>query len=370
MESAYIDMIMARLPAKVDRMIEQLEGKSPHATNHQGVYESVRTDDWTSGFWPGILWIMHDLTGKAHYKEAAWGWDEEIEQWFNNASNDLHHDVGFQFLSTAVIKHKLTGDEAALHRGLRAANFLAGRFNPLGNFIRAWNGDHYGWAIVDCMMNIPLLFWASQVTGDPRYKHIAVRHADTTMKYFIREDGSVHHIISFDAESGEFIEALGGQGAGPDSAWSRGNAWAIYGFAVAYRYTGDMRYLHAAKRVAHFFCASLPEDHVPYWDFRLDTTAGEPRDSSAAAIAASGMLEIAEHVSTIESQLYVKQAKAMLHSLSESYTAWDDPEYEGIITHSTANKPAGNAIDVSLIYGDYYYVEVMAKLSGWKQRIY
>lgn len=370
MTSDFISTVMARLPAKVDRMIEQLEGKSPHASDENGIYDSMNTDWWTSGFWPGILWIMYDMTGQDHYKEAAWGWDEDIAQWLNKESDQLHHDVGFQFLSTAVIKYKLTGDQDALQRGLRAANFLAGRFNPAGNFIRAWNYDHYGWAIIDCMMNIPLLFWASQESNDPRFKHIAERHADTALEHFIREDGSVRHIVSFDPESGDFIEALGGQGAGPDSAWSRGNAWALYGFAVAYRYTGHIRYLNAAKRVAHYFTASLPEDQVPYWDFRLETLEGEPRDSSAAAIAASGLLEISEHVPNTETQLYKKQAIEILRSLSESYATWDNPEHEAIIIHATGHKPAGAGIDVSLIYADYYYVEAIAKLSGWKQRIY
>ena len=254
---------------------------------------------------------------------------------------------------------------------MEAASFLAGRFNPSGEFIRAWNGpEALGWAIVNCMMNIPLLFWASRTTGDPRYKHIAIRHADTFLRHAIREDGSVCHILSFDPESGAFIETLGGQGLSGSSAWSRGNAWAIYGLAIAYRCTGLERYLHASKRVAHYFIAALPEDHVPYWDFRVETLDNEPRDSSAAAIAASGLLELAELVPPSEQRVYIAAANNMLFSLSENYAAWSSPEHEAILVQGTGHKPANANINVSLIYGDYYFAEAFAKLNGWSRRIF
>ncbi|CAG7636195.1 glycoside hydrolase family 88 protein [Paenibacillus allorhizosphaerae] len=374
MNQAYIDNVMQRLQTKVDRMIEQIGAKCPHVAKEDGQYDDTPSHAWTSGFWPGLLWIMHDVTGKPHYRDAAWSWDENIEQWLAGPlvgpGQGLHHDVGFQFLPTAVIKHTLTGDEDGLRRGLQAANFLAGRFNPAGSFIRAWNRDHIGWAIVDCMMNLSILFWASESSRDPRFKHIAVAHANTALRHFVRPDGSTNHIVVFDPETGEAVESLGGQGYGPHSAWSRGASWAIYGFANTYRYTADQRYLEAAKRVAHFFLASLPDDHVPHWDFRTETLEGEPRDSSAAAIAASGLLEIADHVPEAEARFYTQSAKKMLHSLTERYATWDRPEHEAILLHGTGNKPSEMNIDVSLIYGDYYYVESFAKLSGWKHRIF
>ncbi|MCZ8513837.1 glycoside hydrolase family 88 protein [Paenibacillus filicis] len=370
MDQAYISSVLERLQPKVDRMIGQIGDKCPHVARQDGVYDSTGSDWWTSGFWPGLLWIMHDMTGKDHYKEAAWRWDEEIEPWLLQASEDLHHDVGFQFLSTAVIKHKITGDADGLRRGLQAANFLAGRFNLAGRFIRAWNGDKIGWAIIDCTMNLSLLFWASEASGDARFKHIAVAHADMALEHFIRPDGSVNHIVSFDPETGAFIESIGGQGYGPQSAWSRGQAWAIYGMANTYKYTRQARYIEAAKRVAHFFLASLPEDHVPYWDFRDDHLEDAPRDSSAAAIAASGLLELANHVSAAEARFYTEAAKRILKSLTESYATWDLPEHEAILLHGTGHKPAGENIDVSLIYGDYFYVEAFAKLGGWKRSIF
>jgi unsaturated chondroitin disaccharide hydrolase len=319
------------LQVKVNRMITQLEGKSPHKAADDGIYDDMRRDWWTSGFWPGILWIMYDVTGKEHYRNEAWNWDEPFEQCMVKDSN-LHHDVGFQFLPTAVIKHKLSGDADGRRRGLQAANFLAGRFNIAGNFIRAWNPiqnkeawnfHNTGWAIIDSMMNISLLFWASDEINDPRFSHIAKAHADTVLEHFIREDGSVCHICSFNPETGEFIESIGGQGFGPVSAWSRGAAWALYGMANTYRYTGELRYLHAAKKVAHFFIASLEEDYIPLWDFRVSNRHNEPRDTAAASCAASGLLEIAALVPQTEAGIYEHAAKCILNSLTEHYGTWD-----------------------------------------------
>lgn len=368
MDEVYWQDVMARLEPKVDRMIAQIGGGYPHCAGEDGKFDNISSDWWTSGFWPGILWIMYDMTKQEHYKDAAWKYDEEIEQWFIKPTVELHHDVGFQFLSTAVIKHKITGDEEGLRRGIAAANFLASRFNPVGNFIRAWNEDKHGWVIIDCMLNISILFWASEVTGDPRYAHIARRHAETAMEHNVRADGSSKHIIVFDPHTGEYIESLGGQGYGVDSTWTRGNAWALLGFANTYRYTGDQRFLDTAKRTAHYFISALPDDHVPYWDFRLPSFEGQPRDSSAGAIAASGLLEIAEHVPVGEKQLYIKAAEKILKSLTENYGTWDNPDHQAILLHGTGS--GTSFIDMSLIFGDYYYVESIAKLNGWKNRIY
>ncbi|RAP73548.1 glycoside hydrolase family 88 protein [Paenibacillus montanisoli] len=370
MDALYFTTIMERLQKKVDGMIVRIGDKCPEAAGSDGIYRHREPDYWTSGFWPGLLWVMYAQTGKTHYKEAAWNWDARLSQYLNKPTQEIHHDVGFQFLSTAVIKHKLTGDPEGLRIGLQAASFLAGRFNPAGNFIRAWNYHFTGWAIIDCMMNLSLLFWASEMADDPRFKHIAVRHADTALQHFVRPDGSVNHIVSFDPESGAFIEALGGQGYSPTSAWSRGTTWALYGFANAYKYTGDAKYLDASKRVAHFFLASLPENGIPPWDFRAPNAGSEPRDTSAAAIAASGLLELAKLVPAEESGYYSDWAARIARSLTEHYAAWEQPEHEAILLEGTGHKPANTNIGVSLIYGDYFYVEAVAKLSGWTGAVY
>lgn len=359
------------LQVKTAGMIEQMGGKSPHvATEETGKYDDMRLDWWTSGFWPGILWIMYDMTGKEQYREAAWKWDELLEQ-KSVTANNFHHDVGFQYLPTAVIKHKITGDEDGKRRGLAAASFLAGRFNYAGRFLRAWNQDKTGWSIVDSSMNLSLLFWAAEEVQDPRFSQIARAHADTVVEHFIREDGSVNHIVSFDPYTGQVIESLGGQGAAADSSWSRGAAWALHGMANTYRYTGEKKYLDAAQRVAHYFLAMLPEDGVAHWDFRAaECLDEEPRDTSAASCAASGLLELADALPAVHGRPYHQAAERILLSLTQNYGTWNRPEHEAILRCGTGNKPGNSNINVSLIYGDYYYVEALAKLKGWKHRIF
>ncbi|WP_196427029.1 glycoside hydrolase family 88 protein [Paenibacillus woosongensis] len=362
--------VWEQIGLKLDVMIAAMGEKSPHVAGATGKYDDMRLDWWTSGFWPGMLWIAYDITGAERYKKAAWNWDERLEKLMLQANN-FDHDVGFQFLPTAAIKYKLTGDAEARRRALYAANFLAGRFNLRGKFIRAWNGDKHGWSIVDTGMNLSLLFWAASESGDPRFSHIAQEHANTMLNYFIREDGSVHHIIDFDPVTGEIAEAIGGQGAGPDSAWSRGAAWALYGMANTFRYTGEPKYLQAAQRVANFFIAHLPEDQVPHWDFRVETgLEGEPRDSSAGACAASGLLELADLLREPEGRCYRMAAERILGSLYENYGTWDLPTHEAILLQGTGHKPAGQNVNVSLIYGDYFFVEAIAKLNGWSHRIF
>ncbi|TVX99180.1 glycoside hydrolase family 88 protein [Cohnella terricola] len=363
--------VWGRIVPKIDRMIGLIGDKTPHVAGADGKYDNTRIDWWTSGFWPGILWIAHDMTGDSRYKEAAWPWDERMER-FMLEPNHFDHDVGFHFLPTAVIKHSLTDDENAMRRGLFAANFLAGRYNRAGGFLRAWNGEHQrGWSIVDTAMNLSLLFWAAQQSGDPRFAHIARSHADTVVERFIREDGSVNHIVVFDPQTGEYEGSLGGQGAAPDSAWSRGAAWALYGMANAYRYTRNEAYLHASRRVAHFFLAHLPDDGVPYWDFRLEAVPeAEPRDSSAGAIAASGLIELASLLPEKEARVYIGGAERLLRSLDRICGTWDNEGHEAILRHGTGHRPVGQNVDVSLIYGDYFFVEAVAKLNGWVHRVF
>ncbi|OCT14653.1 glycosyl hydrolase [Paenibacillus pectinilyticus] len=359
--------LWSQLQSKVDRMIEQIGTKSPHVEK-EGIYDDARLDWWTSGFWPGILWIMYDVTKDEKYRQQAWKWDINIEACFLQ-ENNFHHDVGFQFLPTAVAKYLMTGDKDGRRRGLQAANFLAGRFNQAGQFLRAWNQDKHGWAIIDSCMNLSILLWAAKETEDTRFTQVAMAHADTVLAHFIRKDGSVRHIVSFDPVSGAFIEALGGQGFSPTSSWSRGQSWALHGLANVYRYTGEERYLEAAKRVAHYFMANTTVDPIPLWDFRTGDDADLLKDTSAAACAASGLLEIADLVPVDEAGLYRKQAIRMIEALTRDYADFAG-ERESILREGTGHKPVGQNVNVGLIYGDYYYVEAVAKLREWTTRIF
>lgn len=354
-----------QIVGKVSRTSKRIGDRFPHASvNGQYVLEPASW--WTAGFWPGLLWLVYRENGDEALRKLAESCEAQLDAVVTDYYR-LDHDIGFMWQLTSVARYKLLGDEDSKRRALLAANLLSARFNVKGSYIRAWNPwrpgeDNSGWAIIDCAMNLPLLHWAAETSGDPRYKHVAIAHADTVLDHFIREDGSVNHIVIFDAASGEKLGVNGGQGYAENSAWSRGAAWAIYGMALSYKHTGDERYLKAAQRVAHFFIANLPEDHVPVWDFRLPVDVTRYRDSSAGACAACGLLLLSEQVGEAESALYRDAGERMLHSLYTRYGAWDDENEEGLILHGTSHYPEGKNIDVPLIYGDYYFAEGISRL--------
>lgn len=334
----------------------------PHGSK-DGRYDLTSPSYWTAGFWPGLLWLLHrekadDGRLRLLAEQCEEGMDRSLTRY-----DELSHDIGFMWTLTSVANYKLTGSETSRNRALVAANMLAGRFNPKGRFIRAWNQpERTGWAIIDCMMNLPLLYWASEQLDDPRFRHIAEAHASTTAEHFLREDGSIFHVVCFDPVSGERTGALGGQGYAEHSAWARGAAWGIYGFALSYRHTGNEQFLKAAERAADFFVSHLPEDRVPYWDFRLPANDGAPRDSSAAAIAASGLLELSAS-GVRRADEHRGNAVILLKSLSRSYIPDEDDGEEGLLLHGTGNLPMNQNIDSPIIYGDYYYMEALSKLA-------
>lgn len=359
---AWTQDVWGKIVSKVERTSKRIGDSFPYASVN-GTYNSETNDWWTNGFWPGLLWLIYKENEHADFRDIAVSVENQMDETLLGYEK-LHHDVGFMWSLTSVAQYKLLGTEASKIRGLMAASHLAGRFNLKGQFIRAWNGENQqGWAIIDCLLNLPLLYWASETTKDPRFRHIAVAHTDTVLREFIRPDGSSHHIVCFDPETGERIEVRGGQGYSPDSAWARGTSWALYGMALGYRYTGHQRYLDAAKRVAHFYIANMPADAAPYWDFRAPVEPETAFDTSAAACAASGLLEISRAVPENEAHIYIDAAKRILLLLTEQYASWGDDE-EGILTMATANFPKRAYVNVPIIYGDYYYAEAIAKLRG------
>jgi unsaturated chondroitin disaccharide hydrolase len=364
----WVDEAWKQVTHKIQRTSQSIGSNFPHASNN-GKYVLEEPGWWTAGFWPGLLWLIYRDNKEVGLKKLAEECEDKLDAVLNNYYQ-LDHDMGFMWTLTSVARYKILGEENSKRRALLAANLLMGRFNVNGNFIRAWNPwtegeDNSGVAIIDCLMNLPLLYWASENTGDPRFKGVARKHADMVLDHFIRSDGGVHHIVRFDPESGERIEALGGQGYGADSAWSRGTAWAIYGLAVSYHYTGEEKYLEVAKRVAHFFISHLPEDFVPTWDFRLPEGIDAPKDSSAGAIAACGLLLLADKVTASESPIYQKAGENILESLYRNYGDWESAE-EGLVLRGTSHFPEGKYMDNPLIYGDYFFVEGLASLKGYK----
>lgn len=326
---------------------------------------------WTNGFFAGMMWQMYIQTGKHEFLETARFTERALDQCFTTYLG-LNHDIGFMWLTTAVSDFRVTGSEQAKVRGLHAANLLAGRFNPAGNFIRAWNDfgdgqDARGYAIIDSLMNLPLLYWAEGITKDFRYQHIAKKHADTILQYFLRSDGSVHHIVEFDPQTGAFICGHGGQGYADGSSWSRGQAWAIYGFALSYRYTKDKAFLDASKQVAHYFLAAIPSSGLVPVDFR-QPDVNAPVDCSAAAIAACGMLELSDLVPDSEKKMYLGGAERLLQRLLRDNCDFSR-DTDGILMRCSSSY-GEKAHEYNLIYGDYYLMEAIFRISGEWLRIW
>lgn len=371
-DRVWLDETLEKFLAKMEWVSEKSKNKIPATTvngehdDRSGGKFSKAGDNglnwWTNGFWGGILWQMYHETGKERYAEIAGISEKKLDQCFSDYYG-LHHDVGFMWLPTAVADYKLTGNEESRKRGLHAANLLAGRFNPTGKFIRAWNDgadkDTRGWAIIDSLFNIPLLYWASEETGDPRYRQIGMLHADTAMNLFIRPDGSSNHIVEFDPESGEKVKTYGGQGYADGSSWTRGQSWALYGFVISYKHTRKKEYLDTAKKAANYFITNIPEDGLIPVDFRQPE---EPRwmDDTAAAIAAGGLIELSKEVEEWDREIYLNAAIKMLKALTDRHSDFTGAN-DGVLTCCSGSYH-GAEHHVNLVYADYFFLEALLKL--------
>lgn len=362
----WADEIWEKIQKKLERTAP-LVGSNlfPYTTTNGKFTNSYEDDWWTNGFWIGILWKMYAFTGNEMYRNYAQQLEEKLDAVIDDFEK-LHHDVGFMWLLSSVANYQLTQNEKSRKRGLHMASTLAGRFNVNGNFIRAWNSEpdddsNKGFAIIDSMMNIPLLYWASRELKDPRFKALAMKHADTLMEYAIRADGSVKHIMEFDPETGVYIKNHTGQSYCESGSWTRGQSWALYGFTLSYIHTGKEDYLNAAKRVAHYFIANIQEDPVPPCDFR---SPQEPvyKDTTAGACAACGLLELTKAVPESERKIYYIAAVRILKAMEERYCDWSDTE-DSILQHGTEAYHFGEK-NIPIIYGDYYFIEAILKLRG------
>ena len=371
----WVGEALEKVREKMQWVSEKNRDKIPYTTGADGSYDD-RSDEsrgwgmddglnwWTNGFWGGIMWLLYQDTGEERYQEIARISERKLEKCFDQYYG-LHHDVGFMYLPTAVADYRLTGNEEGRRIGMHAANLLAGRFNPVGKFIRAWNqnedNDTRGWAIIDCLLNLSLLYWASEESGDPRFRQIAMMHADTVLANFLRPDGSVCHIVEFDPESGRMVKSYGGQGYGDGSSWTRGQGWAVYGFANSYTHTGKKEYLEAARKVADYCIANLPESGIIPVDFKQPP---EPawEDSCAACVIACGLLEVARHVSDSEKEKYENAAVKILRAIAENRADWTE-NCDAIVQNCTG---AYHSPDhhFTMVYADYYFIEGLYKLAG------
>lgn len=345
-----------------DQLIKKdslFNGRFPVYTK-DGKWVLSSSPNWFAGFTAGELWYMYEITGSEEYKTRALVHCDNLIKY---ASLSNTHDLGFIFFNSCVKAYKHTGQQKYRDAAVEAARMLLKRFNSKGNFIRAWgelnSNDREGLMIIDSMMNLELLFWAAEETGGYLFYDAAYKHAITCLNKHIRKDFSSYHVVEFDAQTGEVLKKKTHQGYGDETTWARGQSWGVYGFALAYKYTSDKRFLNASKKMADYFINRLPDDYVPYWDFDLkgDTVS---RDASAAAIAASGMFLLADIAGTkADYDKYSAYAKKITSSLADNYLYTNSKrgKEEGILLHTVYNYAKGWGINESFPCGDFYFIE-------------
>ena len=356
--------------------------KMPHTLTKDGKVSCWNIHWWTAGFFPGTLWYLSEFTGDAALKDSARVWTEKMEPIKTFTGN---HDIGFMMYCSYGNAYRLTGNEAYKDILIQSARSLSTRFSPVTGSIKSWDSWR-SWndgtvfkfpVIVDNMMNLELLFFASRMTGDDSFKKIAVSHADKAMKNQVRKDGSCFHLTLYDPETGKFIKGETSQGYSDNSAWSRGQGWAIYGFTVVYRETKDPRFLATAQKVADYYVdnPNLPTDKIAWWDFNAFQPGFVPgkrshtakfvsnyRDASAAAVTASALLELCTYTKGEKAKKYMETAKQILTSLSgPQYRAKLGTNGNFLLMHSVGAIPHNSEVDVPLVYADYYFLEALLK---------
>ena len=352
---------------KIDENIEKFTYKFPAPASVNNVYEAIDNVDWTSCFWTGMLWLAYEITGEDKYRNTAEIHLQSFKRRIEERICTDTHDLGFLYSLTCVAAYKLTGNEEAKHTALKAADELMKRYFEKAGIIQAWGDlndpNQRGRMIIDCCMNLPLLYWASEVTGDRKYYDAAYSHVKQAEKYFIREDSSTYHTYYMDVETGEPRFGKTAQGYSDDSCWARGQSWGIYGLPLSYIYTGDAELLETANKLSNYFINRLPEDEVCYWDLTF-TEGSEERDSSGAAIAACGLMELSKHLSPDSKykNVYENAALKMLKSLVNNYTTVEKPDSNGVLLHAVYSKPGNSGVDECCIWGDYFYFEALVRV--------
>ena len=367
--------------SQVEKNLPEFTDKFPGANSFDNFYKPGANVNWTTGFWTGEIWLAYENAGNEAQKEAfRKAGDVQVASFMERILNHVevdHHDMGFLYSPSCVAAYKLTGSKEGKEAALKAADQLISRFQPVGEFIQAWGTmgakDNYRF-IIDCLLNLPLLYWATEESGDPKYREIAEKHIHTALANVIREDDSTWHTFFMNPETGAADHGATCQGYKDGSAWARGQAWGVYGTAVGYRYTGRKEYIGYFKRVIRYFLEHLPSDLCPYWDLTFGEGDEEPRDSSSAVIAACGMLEMSKYMEAEDAAYYTSIAKKLIKAMIDLYAVKDSRESNGQLLHGTYSKktpyntctPEG--VDECVIWGDYFYMEALHRVltPDWK----
>lgn len=359
-------MICEEIEEKLRRAAPRYTRAYPHVSTlpAEGLrYTAEENDLWTSSFFPGMMCLAAKRTGSETFLQYRQDYLDAFSTRLDNRVG-ISHDLGFLYSLTAVALYKLTGEEAARTLGLRAAEMLCERYNEKGRYIQAWGeynvGTPYVKIIVDTMLNLQLLFWAGETSGDPRYTEIAKAHANTCADYLVREDYTSFHTYLMDPVTGRAVEGRTHQGYHDDTTWARGQAWVVTGFAMAYTYTREPRFLEVSRRAAEVFLQNLPADNVPYWDFIFNDRVPDLRDTSAAAIFTCGLLELRQHLDDEEARRYETAACTIVRSLYDRYFL-HDPDRAGVLTDANYHRDTGATC---VIWGDYFFYETLLRLLG------
>ena len=358
--------------AQVIRNLPKFTHCFQKAYSENGFYQPTENRDWTTGFWTGEIWLAYEHTKNPALKEAG---EIQMKDFLNRIEEKIDvetHDLGFLYSPSCVAGYKLTGSQVGRMAALKAAEELITRFHEKGEFIQAWGPlnapDNYR-LIIDCLLNLPLLYWATEETGEEKYRQVAEKHIHTALANVIRPDFSTWHTFFFNRETGAPDHGATCQGYRDGSAWARGQAWGVYGTAVGYKYTKRESYIPIFKGVTEYFLRHLPEDLVPYWDLEFgDGNEDQPRDSSSASIAACGMLEMAKYLPSKEAAYYISIAKRLMKSVVDHYAVKDPSQSNGLVLHSTYSNHSPYytcnhyGVDECNIWGDYFYMEALTRL--------
>ncbi|WP_415319571.1 glycoside hydrolase family 88 protein [Clostridium perfringens] len=357
-----IDLVIKQ----IDANMEYFKDKFPSSATKNNEYGIIENIEWTDGFWTGLLWLAYEYTGDEKYRELA---DKNVASFKNRVEKDIeldHHDLGFLYSLATVSGYKLTGSEDAREASIKAANKLISRYQEKGEFIQAWgelgSKEHYRF-IIDCLLNIPLLYWASDETGDAKYRNIANKHFVTSCNNVIRDDASAFHTFYMDNETGKPLRGVTRQGYSDDSAWARGQAWGVYGIPLNYRYTRNESCFNLYEGMTNYFLNRLPKDNVCYWDLIFNDGDDHSKDSSAAAIAVCGMHEMNKYLPEVDEnkEVYKYAMHNILRSLIENYM---NPEIEPgkpVLLHGVYSWHSGKGVDEGNIWGDYFFLEVLIR---------
>jgi len=358
--SAATEKLQTRYKMLLDYPVDSMS--MPRSMNIKTLeIRKVPSRDWTSGFFAGNLWQLYRLTGNSKYKEQAQKWTPFSKK---ESVNSNSHDVGFKVFCSFGEALKVENKKEYEAVIVKGAETLCKRFNPKVGSIRSWDFNKEIWdfpVIIDNMMNLELLFEASKISGNPKYRNVAIQHANTTLKNQFREDNSCYHVIDYNPSTGVVRKKTTLQGYNDDSVWARGQAWAVYGFTMSYRYTKDPAYLNQAEATAHYFMTNknLPEDGIPYWDFKDPSIPNAPRDVSAAMVMASGLYELYTYT---QNKSYLAFADKLMASVqTDQYILDTQIKAPFLFDHSTGNWPKHDEIDEPIIYADYYFLEALIK---------